>query len=545
MGLSFRNIIDQEELSNAIISGDFSKVLKKPNSTRVKYIRGYAKENGIESLAKAAGLNKGLFKQVFGLEDKEVDAYDPYHLEDSKKEEFWKMDGKVLQKNQDIETDFFKRGLYEEFNYKSSNTFYEDPLLPSFEVMFDRDSPLFTDNMEGINVFLKNYQNVDENYAQRELMLIEFKKMIFQIFNDFLKSNENRNIKNKSYYVTKINGLENLNKKFIKYGEDKITITLNEDVSMIAWYISELYNNLIYSYKYKKYMFPENVLKFTTIIKINDIRNFQIPTYDKRRYKPSKKSTIYYKLEDCNFIFTESRNHGNDIIRGGYSAPIPSTPSELSFDIIFKSVSRTSEFPLIQYSKKISSMYLIGESDEDIEKTTENENEKIKKEKKRKSELDKYKDNPNILIAANIAYKALDNKERENEDKITNRQVSLDSSNGDMTDYFKEISRIKTEEQKSETGFIKNLIKKGVQTVTNTAFDYADNLETSLRNARGNVVNDLLSQFRKSTPFNKIEPDNVYLKDFNNRSSVKNFGEKLGSGLLNNLEDTLRDMSNF
>ncbi len=48
----------------------------------------------------------------------------------------------------------------------------------------------------------------------------------------------------------------------IKYNEDKITITMNEDVSMIAWYLSELYNNISYSYRNQRFMFPENLLRF-------------------------------------------------------------------------------------------------------------------------------------------------------------------------------------------------------------------------------------------------------------------------------------------
>ena len=72
-----------------------------------------------------------------------------------------------------------------------------------------------------------------------------------------------------------------------------------------------------------------------------------------------------------------------------------------------------------------------------------------------------------------------------------------------------------------------------------------DNLENKLRDVRGKTVNGLLSQFNNLTTINKIEPDNVYNKNFNDRTSVSNFGKQLASGLLNDLTNTVRDATNF
>ena len=72
-----------------------------------------------------------------------------------------------------------------------------------------------------------------------------------------------------------------------------------------------------------------------------------------------------------------------------------------------------------------------------------------------------------------------------------------------------------------------------------------DNLENKLRDIRGSAVNNLLSQFRTLTGINKIEPDNVYNPDFNNRASVANFGKSIASGLLNDLENSARNAANF
>ena len=210
MPLSFRNIIDGNELSNAISTGDFSNVLKTPNSNSARYIKGYAQDSAAEALANSLNINKGLFKQVFGLENKNLDAYDPYHTQDAKREEFWyddsqkQMDGKAIQKEYDSDTDTFKRSLYSEFGFRNSDFFYEDPFIPSFEIYFDEDSPFFSEDNTKYNsllYFYNKYQIIDNTYNDRISMWREFKNVFFKIFETTLQQNSNRNQKNKSYYI--------------------------------------------------------------------------------------------------------------------------------------------------------------------------------------------------------------------------------------------------------------------------------------------------------------------------------------------------------
>jgi hypothetical protein len=510
MPLSFRNIINGNELSNAITSGDFSKVLKNPNSNSAKYIKGYAKDTAAEALANSLNINKGLFKQAFGLEDKKLDAYDPYHTQDAKREEFWyddsqnQIDGKEVQKEYDSDTDTFKRALYSEFGFRSSDFWYEDPFLPSFELYFDEDSPFFTESTSasnGILDFYNKYQIIDTTYSDRIGLWREFKNVFFKIFETTLQNNSNRGQKSKSYYITKIAGLNNLNKKIIKYGEDKITITLNEDVSMVAYYLSELYNNIIYSYKNQRYMFPDNVLRFNMIIKINDMRNFQTPQSNdslKDGYENNiaPKSKILYTLHDCNFNFFQSRNYGDDLEIGGYGAAVNNSPQVMTFEIIYKSVTRTSDFPLIATAYSQNS------------------------EKKNSYSLHPW-------------------------DKNLMTEYGVSQDIGSVQDYFNDIDRIKQTTPTESKGFFNQLLSKAAQTVSNAGLNYMDNLESKLRDVRGSAVNSLLSQFRTNTVFNKIEPDNVYLPNFNDRASVENFGKQVASGLLNDLESTVRDATNF
>ena len=519
MPVSFRNLIDTSQLADALTSGDFSKVIKKRNQNIAKYIKGYANDTAIEALANSIdpNLNLGIVKQAFGLENKQLDEYDPYHTTDSKKESFWydngdtEVDGKTIQKEYDQDTNTFKRALYSnsEFgSYRINDFWYEDPFYPAFELFFYDDSPFFigddtieeTPKDNSLKKFLFEYRGLDPvGYQARFNLWKEFKRVFFKIFNKEIERNDHRNLKNKVYYITKIAGLENLNHKFINYGEDKITITLNEDVSMLAYYISELYNNLIYSYRNQRYMFPENVLRFDLMIKINDIRKFQIPQSDNipsqtmpinRDYLDNKKikniiapeSYILYRLHDCTFNFFESRNHGNEIEIGGYGVGQTYVAQTLSFDIFYKSVTRISSYPLIKDSYSIDSWN------------------------------DSYEKNGGLA--------------------------------GTELKYENDLNRI-AKEAPQKKGFLNKLLAKGAQTLVNTAADYADNLETKLREVRGSAVNGLLSQFRNVTTINKIEPDNVYKPDFNNRSSVKNAARSLGSSLLNDLEETTRNALNI
>ena len=507
MGLSYKNILNGEQLSSSLGSGDFSKSslmdsFKKKATNSARYIKGYAQDSAIEALANSLNINKGLFKQAFGIEDKKLDDYDPYHTSDSKPEQLWYYDdGTQMKANMiqeyDEDTNTFKKGLYSQAGFRGNDFWYEDPFIPAFELFFDENSPFFStsDSKNSLMYFINHYgKEIDSiGYENRGNLWTEFRNVFFKIFEKDLNENKNRNFFNKAYYITKIKGLEKLNNKFINYntkdGEaDKITITLNEDVSMIAWYLSELYNNIIYSYKNQRYMFPENLIRFNMTIKINDFRNFTLPKKNDSNVDPqneiknsiSPKSQIVYTLHDCNFNFEQSRNYEDEMTIGGYGASVANTPQTLSFDIQYKSVTRWSDFPLL------------------------------------------YPDTNKNINPWELEFKA------------SNKQ-----------EYYDNLDRIKSNTPVAQKGFANQLLGKAAQTVANQSLNYMDSLETKLREVRGSTVNNLLTQFRNSTNLNKIEPDNVYTPDFNDRTSLKNFGKTVGSGLLTDLENATRDAANF
>ena len=504
MPLSYKNIVDTNKLKDVVGGNASASDILKTNIIEPRYIQGYADDTFWEAIANKLGVNKGIVQQLFGLEKKRLDDYDPYHTNDAKIENFFDTDAKAILKKFDENTFTFKHSLNKsEDNSQNKSFLYDDPLLPGFQIFIDPLSPLFSDNtkINGISSFIFKYFDLDEISARGD-MWYEFKNIITKIFETVVQMGNNNNMNdsnpiNMPYFINKIDGLDNFKKKIIKYGEDKITITLNENISMISIYLAELYNNLTYSFKNQRYLFPENVLRFNLVIKISDVRNFLSPTSTAQAGAKttvnvnningsspivdslSEKSAVYYTLHDCNFNFFNSTNFNDSIEIGGHGAGSINSPSSVSFDIFFKSVSRWSTFPLIPNSYKID-----GWGDQPI---TQGTNE---------------------------------------------------------TKYFEGIDALKSTPP-DKKGYLNQQFGKLAQTAANIAVDYADNLESYLRDLRGGLVEGALQSLQDSLNINKIEPDNVYNKDFNNRLSLANAGNKLAAGLLNDLTGEARNIANF
>jgi hypothetical protein len=288
------------------------------------YISGYEEMNILEEKRASAGLE---------IQAREIgDTYDYIRN----------------QQQSDYDIDNFKYGL-EKTDYQ-----HEDPTILGFELYFDdtdTSSPFYYGNENKVMKFLNLYQNISD-IAKRIDLFNEFRSEFFKLFNP-LSVEEKLPYSRKNFYISSISGMDTLVKKIIKYPEDKISITLTEDVSMRVQYLSELYNNLIYCYRNNRYMIPEHLLRFDMYIKINDIRKFKTlnPDYKKENsisksnnpyVLQNNQSVMVYILHDCNLNFFNSKNVPNDITVAGFNAAIP-VMSSLSFDIIFKSVSKRIE----------------------------------------------------------------------------------------------------------------------------------------------------------------------------------------------------------
>lgn len=417
-----------------------------------------------------------------------------------------------LSNTSEYDTDTFKYG-------SRKKDAYDDPTYLGFELYFDdtdEKSPFFAasnTNANKVMNFLNKYSAIPE-IKDRIPLLLEFNQTLFSIFNSVLDENSNRRT-SKNYYIQSIKGTDAVvNKKIINYPEDKITITLSEDVTMTAQYLAELYNNLVYSYKSNRCMIPSNLLMFDLHIKVNDMRKFRSGTvYNTMaanktnipRKLEQRSSYVIYTLHDCTFDFFDSKNSTDELVVGGFGASAASTPATLSFDIRFKSVSKIIEPVLKQGALSIfnKEKVLHGKSEEvdyRFFKTTKIGDDLYRFDKQI---LEKYL-NP-------VAY----------------GMSTLD----------------KKSELKKKKGFDKYLDKaKGA--IKHVVDETKDTIIRNIKEKRDELINRLISQIKDKTSIMKVKDlGNVY--DGDNRVSgteLKKFGNKLKNDIIRNIESDRKAM---
>ena len=287
--------------------------------------------------------------------------------------------------NVDYDSDNFKFGLdywsgTMDNEWSDPKYFFQDPLFPTIDIILDTAwSPLFitdstatslnnvgirsTSYKNSLAKFLTDYVDIYSIKARQKIH-DQFLKTLFTLFN----TEFNQIDRNKSYYINSVAGLDKLTSRIVEFEKDKITITLNEDVSMISGYLAQLYNNLSYSYRDQRQMIPANLLRFNMYIKVHDVRNmyFSMPDGTGTTTSFDKSYTIYL-LRDCTFDFKKSKNFDDTVTIGGFDAGAPTKPSTISFDVLYKSIEVESEFPLIMDSFDAGSTALkMNNKDKDI-----------------------------------------------------------------------------------------------------------------------------------------------------------------------------------
>ena len=276
-----------------------------------------------------------------------------------------------VQDVMDLDSKNFKYG----YEYKSrsdmvNDFFYQDPLFLSFDILLDSiNSPLLTTDVTkgSLSSFFEKYGTIP-SISNRLKVYLEFKDILTRLFN----VNHHTIDKNKSYYINSIAGLDKLSAKIVDYQKDKITITLNDDVTMISSFLSSLYNNLCYSYKDQRFIIPQNLLRFNMYLQISDMRN--MPMLDISSggevNKTFIKSSIVYFLRDCNFDFFESRNFDDTLTAGGFDAGRLDKITNLKFDIYYKSIEHEIYNPFIggeeKLNNKTTTIFIPGEDDLNI-----------------------------------------------------------------------------------------------------------------------------------------------------------------------------------
>jgi hypothetical protein len=241
----------------------------------------------------------------------------------------------------DGNTDIFRYGLYK---YDRTNEF-DQPTMLGFTIEIDESSsPLFNE-----------LQNFFDRYAKKNVEIKArmsiYEELLTQLRMFFNSQETDRNeMYIKSHYINSVTGLNLLNNKFTKYGEDKLTFQLQEDIGMHVTYMTQLWKNLVYSYDTGRRIIPTNLAKFNIRIKISEIRNFTSlsrinkidPAADDAEVLNALRnnvSSLIYTVWDCHFDAVESSPAPETITQAGIDAALPAY-STVGLDMYYRTASR-------------------------------------------------------------------------------------------------------------------------------------------------------------------------------------------------------------
>ena len=273
----------------------------------------------------------------------------------------------------------FRYGLE---RYSNTSDSIEDPTFLGFTIEIDESTPLFTQ----ARLFIEKHSQENTEIAARLPLYEEFVANVVKIFKsqDSASDGNSKNTYIKQHYINSVSGLDLLTKKTVAHKEDKLSIELYEDLTMFTTYLSNLYNNLVYSYENQRVLIPENLLHFNLYVKISEIRNFtSLSALKNNDYAllnalKNNVTNVTFKLWDCTFDFFGSLPIPNEIAQSGIAqSGVP--PSISKLDVFYSSVSRTFYNPLIKNAifidtSKIDLGTIIVGYDGNLSTTTSNSN---------------------------------------------------------------------------------------------------------------------------------------------------------------------------
>jgi len=407
------------------------------------------------------------------------------------------------------------------FKYSSSiYGWYDDPTYLGYTILIDTESsPLWNyGNSRGETTSLKSGSVLGFITKYSDIYEIRQRGVIYQEFlaefEEIIGTTLSYVPLVKSYYVEQISGLDKLMSKIVKYPDDKLTITLTENVSLRATYLAELYNNLCYSYNYQRFAVPDNTLRFDLLIQISDIRVFKSYSDDGKPIINTSPPKMVFRLHDCNFDFSQTKPFTESISMAGFSA-VDKTPRNLTFDIIYKSITR-------EFSSTLFPAYdIINKANQLLD------NEYLSNKKYfeyQQTRIYPFEDNrPNTI----------------NEETPINQQQQSSIEVNPTESIIRERENLIGDKLDFEKGFGASLQQVALDNVE----DYVDKLLDRFSQIRGTLLKEILRHIRE--PFNmpRIYPDNVYSADFRTLS-LQNFLTGLGSDSLNLGEDFINDTVN-
>jgi hypothetical protein len=221
--------------------------------------------------------------------------------------------------------------------YVSSNLDNEDPVSFGYDIIINyATSPLFNG---GIEDFIDKFSSYGEIKYRKDI-ISQFKTQFFKFFKvdaaTSVKTAKGDSVMEpdefggkyvpRTYYLKKLSGLDNLtesinsdkSKQFIDYGNDYLTLTLNEDVTINMGYLASLYKILSWSRINGKKMFPDNVLRFDMQIVVTETRKYNVVSKNDKSTQVSIDnyadviSRYRYNVYECQFFF-EKMTHDDSI----------------------------------------------------------------------------------------------------------------------------------------------------------------------------------------------------------------------------------------
>lgn len=255
----------------------------------------------------------------------------------------------------------------------TSNT-NEDPTMLGYDISIDLiSSPLFNG---AVIDFINSFPNTDEIKSRLELYN-RFRDQFLSFFKSNAPNSSGLNLSDpiKAYYIKKITGLDRLNesnlsndtkKSFVNYGEDFITLTLNEDVTQNMGYLASLYKALSWSRINGKQVIPANLLRFNLILTVTEIRKYNRvikASNSDLAYYPDLISKYTYDLYECQLFFPKMP-HGDEL---DMSAPSLVDSYSIQFNYKFS----TLKFDRFSFQgTDVMSNYFIDNASVDINKIT-------------------------------------------------------------------------------------------------------------------------------------------------------------------------------
>lgn len=198
--------------------------------------------------------------------------------------------------------------------------YHDDPTVVGFNVFFYfNDIPT---NLPGTTLSPLFNEDPSRESAYRYLLAVDEPRRAEKLLR--FKERLRRLTQETPYYYQTLSGLENLyefnHEVPFRMNEKMLTIQTLESIDLRVGTMISRYMEAVYDYQYHRMMLPKNLVEFTCIIMVSEIRNFRqvaqaaVQDVENKFELANDKIGVHsYIFEKCTFDFTESNPFLNEI----------------------------------------------------------------------------------------------------------------------------------------------------------------------------------------------------------------------------------------